>query len=220
MISEEKFEELINLSIDREISPEDHELLKDAIRNDPDRRKTYQLYRNIHRASLRALRVADRDSMRVGSRRNLVHFFTNASLAAACVALGFVILSPFAGTSPVRTKFTEEPAVRTGISEPAAEYIIADSAGGTPALLAQPNDFSEYRASLTDGDPLRSEDAIVIQMKGLRDIQADFHPLGVRDRTFQAFDGAADAGTARRVILEQRSGNTFGSDLASFTFYR
>jgi len=219
MITEEKFEDLINLYIDREISPEDYAILKGEVVGNPDRRKTYELYRGIHHASVHALTQSDVTVRDNRSGRSLIYYFSNASLAAACVALAFVIFSPFTTETVPSATLAERPVLPVVEPEPARESVVADNQGKMPGLLAQLNDFSEYRASLNSNDPLSSDDAMVIAASSVRDFRHTFPLEGNKDGIFRVFNVSADD-DARPIILERSSGSAFRSDLASFTFYR
>ena len=219
MITEEKFEELINLYFDREISPEDYAILKEEVTGDPGRRKTYELYRGIHHASVQALTqpdVTDRDNR---TSRRLIYYFSNASLAAACVALAFVIFSPYTKEQVPSATLAERPVFPAVEPEPARESVVADNQGKMPGLLAQLNDFSEYRASLKRNDPLSPDDAMVIAARSAPDFRHTFPLEGNKDGIFRVFNVSTED-DARPIILERSSGSAFRSDLASFTFYR
>ena len=54
-MKESRFIELLNLYIDRQISPEDAALLEEEILQNPGRRHTYSQYCRMHRACTLAL---------------------------------------------------------------------------------------------------------------------------------------------------------------------
>ncbi len=95
-MKESKFIELLNLYVDRQISPEDAALLEAEILQNPRRRQTYSQYCRMHRACTLALDryqaagEAGRAEAKVvafeGPRRARWGYYV-AGLAAACVAL-------------------------------------------------------------------------------------------------------------------------------------
>ena len=116
-MKESKFIELLNLYIDREISPEEAAQLEAAIQADPERRRVYQQYCRMHRASTVLFESFRAESVPAGSKlaeaaraadERVIAFpgaaaprstrwlyATGALAAAACAA--FVFLRPTAG---------------------------------------------------------------------------------------------------------------------------
>jgi hypothetical protein len=123
-MKEFKFIELLNLYIDRQISPQDSALLEEEILKDPRRRQTYSQYCRMHRActlvleQISARNQAERPAATVLAFETPRHarwrYYAAGFAAAACVAFVAVrtVLRPGnASLSPVATVRQSQPAL-------------------------------------------------------------------------------------------------------------
>jgi hypothetical protein len=136
-VKESKFIELLNLYIDQQISPEDAALMEEEILHDPQRRRTYRQYCQMHRACTLVFADApvqagagEEETARIAGqvielaprpRRFGWGYYAAGLAAAACVAL--VAVRVFRG-----------PSAPSAQIKPAT--VVAASANSGPALTA------------------------------------------------------------------------------------
>lgn len=134
-MKESKFIELLNLYVDKQISPEEAASLEETILQNPRRRKIYSQYCRMHRACAMALeqhkiRVeADQASGRVvafeAPRRPQWGYYVTGLAAAACVVLvAGLTISRFGGKTPAPVVAAAQAPTASVNSTPAAAAVV------------------------------------------------------------------------------------------------
>jgi len=150
-MKESKFIELLNLYIDRQISPEESALLEEEILQNPRHRETYRRYCRMHRActivleryeAQNALADAERKVVSLAAPRRLKWGYYAAGLAAACMAL--VAMQTFsrsggASTSPLATTGHPQPSMER--SEVATVLAPARPTAPNPRTISKTEDY-------------------------------------------------------------------------------
>lgn len=156
-MKESKFIELLNLYIDQEISREDAAALEAEILRAPERRKVYQQYCRMARASgllferfhaqsapttgklVAAARQADEKVVAfpggIAARRHVAGWYMAAGLTAVAACVGFVLMRPVAPAGALaEVKPAVVPAVTVAVSQP----VSMPQAAVAPASVAVP----------------------------------------------------------------------------------
>ncbi|MEM7792378.1 MAG: hypothetical protein AAF546_13315 [Verrucomicrobiota bacterium] len=125
-MTDDRFRELVNLHLDREITKDDLALLQDEIEKNEARRKEFESLHSFHRAMQAALRSAETSGQErtdgfsahsvVGIRELLVPSIYVAGLAA-CFAIVFLALGPTFVSSHLAAEVSEEDSYAAGIPE-------------------------------------------------------------------------------------------------------
>lgn len=146
-----RFIELVNLYIDRQISPEEHAELELEIQSNPQRRQVYRQYCRMHRATklvYESFRVHAEDGAAAGARqpaslariedrarrrRTRWIYAAGSMAAAACLTLVFARVNPFSGGEAA----AQLTAARTTPAAPAVAVAAPPATVNSPAATEQ-----------------------------------------------------------------------------------
>ena len=227
-MSDFKFEELVNLFLDNELTVGEFELLRAELRLNKERRQTFELYCRMHRASCAALSgqcaldrplgvSANRPSFTTGIDRKLV-FLSRAGLFAATFALGLVIYSSFRGRDSVEPAFRARAWAGAEVATVAEESAPRRSPSVLQVRFSTGDDLLDY--SVDPGPATAIE-----RMRASWDtpVTPAVIPLAWFQREldrsrFPLFETGQV--TNQRVILMTSKYPEFNRDAVSFTFQR
>jgi len=226
-MKDNRFIELVNLYIDRQITPDEMDLLEAELQEHPRRRETYRQYCRMHRATTmvyESFRTEKGEALvgsepiarfeSAGRRKTSVGYYA-AGLAAACVALVFARMNQVPASGPAVTVAVPAPAAVQ--SSPA---IVQAAPVVVPAAAAEVRPVS----AIVQNNPLVAEQDYAAMLAAMRrEEQRAFANGRIQPgRSVSLFeDGVFDsqpAGTAR--AFRNRPGQASGSEFAAFQFQR
>lgn len=153
-MSEEKFEELVNLYFDREINSSDLEWLKQELATNLRRRRAFEARHRLHQAMSQALHsdgAAEQFPLsRRGSSLGRLSTWAFGSGLAACFSIGFVLVAPAVMNSSAVASLT-------------SARVDADE---LPEL--EKSNFQRYAASQAASSRPRGSLAALLRLSGLK----------------------------------------------------
>lgn len=233
-MKDSRFIELVNLYIDRQISPEEAAELEQEIQSSPRRRQVYNQYCRMHRAtslvyeSFRnhatattpaagsAQATIERIERRQRSRRNRWTYYAGGLAAAAC--LTFVLARVALPSKPA----ADSPQVASAAAEQAITKVVPTSTPAVeparPTFVALHNQLGdEHYAALLAA--LRLEQQRALTLTASRAPEAASLPASLFDD--EVFDQRqvlpADA---RRLLRERQRLNEQNAEFTAFKFQR
>jgi hypothetical protein len=248
-MNERRFIELLNLYIDDQISPSEAAELESAVLAEPARRQTYEQYCRLHRAcsllgekerALAPAHVAFARSLREAERKIAaprrpfwqtlaVHPAFGATLAAACVAVVFVVNRQPAGLSEGLADEAGAETVASVVERPTvtvASRTIAQAPVATaPVTHGVPAKFEYQPAFAATGlGVVRNarEAEIAANDKEALEWMQRVEALPIASRVLaddSAFDSAPTLHQDNRVF-RSRSGIQGNAEFAAFQFQR
>jgi len=230
-VKESKFIELLNLYIDQQISPADAARLEEEILRDPQRRRTYREYCQLHRActlvfeDVRARADADEAGrvIELAPRRRWAWSYYAAGLAAAaCVA--FVAVQTLRGPVPAPAGRHPATTVTTTAAHPASGAVAVrlDSASPRGYNLETASFVADRLNLLSPGRMQNSTSLVFVSRPAPRQpLTAAKNPAGPSRPTIEQFvfeQSAADT-AAPQVFRVRQTGDT-QEEMAAYQFQR
>jgi hypothetical protein len=228
-MKDNRFIELVNLYIDRQITGEEMETLEAEMQASPRRRAIYRQYCQMHRATTlvyESFRTEDSEQPveKIGAEAKVAHFepqygrrrkhwtYYATGLAAACVALAFA-----------RVSFSNNSSGQNSVASTQAKQIVTATVAQSPAVVATTVSETAKPVAVRANTLVAEQDYAGMLAAMRRDDQRAFASGQIQpSRTTSLFeDGVFDSqNTGSSRIFRNKQSGSQQSEFAAFQFQR